>query len=211
MRTEQLIVAMVADRRDVDRSLPKRLVVAVGAGLLVSLGVFLLEFGPRVDLTAALATWRFDLKVMLMVLTLVLAFGLCRALASPVGARRTGVPLLLSLAILMAALAVELVVVPSGLWTTRLIGSNSMICLPAIPLFSIAPLAAILMALRSGAPKSPALAGAGAGLLAAACGATLYAFHCFDDSPLFVATWYTLATIPIVAMGALAGGRLLRW
>ena len=48
-------------------------------------------------------------------------------------------------------------------------------------------------------------------MLAAACGATLYAFHCFDDSPLFVATWYSLAAIPVVAVGALAGYRFLRW
>ena len=50
-----------------------------------------------------------------------------------------------------------------------------------------------------------------AGLLAAACGATLYAFHCFDDSPLFVATWYTLAALPVVIVGAVAGHRLMRW
>jgi hypothetical protein len=55
------------------------------------------------------------------------------------------------------------------------------------------------------------LAGAAAGLLAAACGATLYAFHCFDDSPLFVATWYTLATALVTAIGALAGSKLLKY
>ena len=68
-----------------------------------------------------------------------------------------------------------------------------------------------MLALRAGAPASPALAGAMAGLLAAACGATLYAFHCFDDSPLFVATWYTLAALPVVIVGAVAGHRLMRW
>ena len=40
---------------------------------------------------------------------------------------------------------------------------------------------------------------------------SLYAFHCFDDSPLFVATWYLLAAIPVVVIGAVAGSRLLRW
>jgi hypothetical protein len=78
-------------------------------------------------------------------------------------------------------------------------------------MLSLAPLAALLMALRSAAPASPALAGAVAGLLAAASGAILYAFHCFDDSPLFVATWYTLAALPVVAVGSMAGHRLLRW
>jgi len=80
-----------------------------------------------------------------------------------------------------------------------------------VPALSLAPLVAVLVMLRSAAPASPALAGAAAGLLSAAAGATLYAFHCFDDSPLFVVTWYTLATVPMVVIGALAGRRLLRW
>ena len=98
-----------------------------------------------------------------------------------------------------------------GAWRTRLVGSNSLICLTAVPMLSLAPLAVLLVMLRSAAPASPALAGAAAGLLAAASGAALYAFHCFDDSPLFVVTWYTLAALLVVAVGALAGRRLLRW
>ena len=56
-----------------------------------------------------------------------------------------------------------------------------------------------------------ALAGAAAGGLAAAVAATIYAFHCFDDSPLFVLTWYPLAAIPVIVAGTVAGHRLLRW
>ena len=66
-------------------------------------------------------------------------------------------------------------------------------------------------ALRQGAPEHPALAGAAAGLLAGAIGAALYATHCPDDSPLFVAAWYSLAIGFVVALGAVAGARLLRW
>src|SRR5258708_8799527 len=40
---------------------------------------------------------------------------------------------------------------------------------------------------------------------------TLYASHCTDDSPLFVATWYTIATVLVTAIGALAGSRVLRF
>ena len=47
--------------------------------------------------------------------------------------------------------------------------------------------------------------------LAAATAAVIYAFHCFDDSPLFVLTWYSLAAIPVVLLGAALGRRLLRW
>jgi hypothetical protein len=211
MKTDQLIAALVADRSAGSSSFLRRFGMALLVGIVVSLGLFLIVLGPRHDLAQALGTWRFDFKIVLLAFTLVLAFGVCRAVARPVATAQAMRPLLLSLAALVAALVVELAVVPGDQWGTRLVGSNSLICLTAIPLFSLAPLVATLAILRSGAPASPALAGAAAGLLAAACGATLYGFHCFDDSPLFVATWYTLAAVPVVAIGAFAGQRLLRW
>ncbi|WP_143202048.1 NrsF family protein, partial [Bradyrhizobium sp. NAS96.2] len=53
--------------------------------------------------------------------------------------------------------------------------------------------------------------GAVAGLLCAGLAATVYASHCTDDSPLFVATWYTLATAIVASVGALMGKRALRY
>jgi hypothetical protein len=209
MKTDQLIAVLAADHTA--RPFGRRFVLSLLVGGLISLGLFLVILGPRHDLTAALATWRFDFKIVLMALVLGLAFGFCRAMARPVAPPHPARGLLLPLAAVIAALVVELTVVPQAAWGTRLVGSNALICLTAIPLLSIAPLVAVLAILRSGAPTSPALAGAAAGLLAAACGATLYAFHCFDDSPLFVATWYTLAALVVVGIGALAGRRLLQW
>lgn len=209
MKTDQLIAALAADRTA--RPFGRRFVLSLLIGGLVSLALFLVILGPRHDLAAALATWRFDFKIVLMMLILGLAFGFCRAVARPVAPAHPARGLLLPLAAIVAALVVELAVVPREAWGTRLIGSNSLICMSAIPFLSLGPLVAVLAILRSGAPTSPVLAGAAAGLLAAACGATLYAFHCFDDSPLFVATWYTLAALPVVGIGALAGRRLLQW
>jgi hypothetical protein len=211
MKTESLIAALVADRGPSGRSLASRILIALLAGGLLSLGLFLATLGVRKDFAAALDTWRFDLKVVVVVLALVLAFGLCRVLARPVPPTHPGRRLLPLVVLAMAAVATELFLVPVAWWSVRLVGSNAVICLTMIPLLSLAPLAALLAALRSAAPASPVLAGAAAGLLAAAGGATLYALHCFDDSPLFVVTWYTLAAIPVVAIGALAGHRLLRW
>ena len=76
---------------------------------------------------------------------------------------------------------------------------------------SIAPLAALIFALREGAPAHPAWTGALAGAAAAGVAATIYATNCTDDSPLFVASWYPLATLIVVAAGALAGRRFLAW
>jgi hypothetical protein len=41
--------------------------------------------------------------------------------------------------------------------------------------------------------------------------AALYATHCPDDSPLFVAVWYTLAVTLVMLIGASVGHRVLRW
>ena len=64
--------------------------MALGAGL--SLLFFAVELGVRVDIGPALETWRFDLKIVTVLLALVLATGLCldclRPDASPHPLRR---------------------------------------------------------------------------------------------------------------------------
>jgi len=47
---------------------------------------------------------------------------------------------------------------------------------------------------------------AAAGLVAGGLSAALYATHCTDDSPLFVATWYTIAIAAVTVLGAILDG-----
>jgi hypothetical protein len=211
MKTDNLIDALVADRAIAAKPLRWTLAAALLAGGLASLALFFATLGVRADIEPALGTWRFDLKVGLVLLALGLAFSLCIAVSRPVVTSHPGRRLLPLATLAAAAVAIELVVLPSTSWASRLVGSNALVCLIAIPTLAIGPLAAVLVILRSGAPASPALAGGAAGLLAAAAAASLYAFHCFDDSPLFVITWYALAALPVIALGAVAGHRLLRW
>ncbi|WP_421996753.1 NrsF family protein [Reyranella sp.] len=211
MKTENLITALVADRGAGMRPLRRALAAALAVGLLVSLAIFLVDLGVRADIAAALATWRFDTKIVLVIVALAASFGLCVALSRPLMPAHPSRRLLPVLGLAAAAVAVELLALPSAAWATRLVGSNAIVCLTTIPVLALAPLVAVLAILRSGAPASPALAGAAAGLLAAASAAALYAFHCFDDSPLFVVTWYALAAVPVVLLGAVIGHRLLRW
>jgi hypothetical protein len=72
-------------------------------------------------------------------------------------------------------------------------------------------LASLLIALRHGAPANPGLTGAVAALASVGIAATLYASNCPDDSPLFVVTWYPLATAIVTAAGYFLGKRVLRW
>jgi hypothetical protein len=211
MKTDHLIDALVADRAPRGKPLRWALAAALVAGGVVSLGFFLVALGVRADIEAALGTWRFDLKLGLVLLALGLAFSLCIALSRPVAPAHPGRRLLPLAALAVLAVAIELFALPSASWASRLVGSNALVCLVAIPTLAIAPLGVMLAILRAGAPASPPLAGGAAGLLAAAAAAALYAFHCFDDSPLFVVTWYGLAALPVIALGAVAGHRLLRW
>src|SRR5690606_4786627 len=147
--------------------------------------------GPRPDFAAAAQTPRFLLKFVITLALAVAALVQFGALACPDARPGPCIALLaVAPAILLAAILVEFATIAPGDWAKRLIGTNSMVCLTLIPLIGIGPLAVFLAALRQGAPTRPTLAGAACGLLAGGLAATLYAAHCFDDSPFFVATWY---------------------
>jgi hypothetical protein len=212
MKTSQLIDALAADPKPRGMGLGARFCLALALGAAASVCLFMAIAGPRANFAVSLQTLRFDLKFIDTIALTLPAALLCWRLLRP-DARMDGFGLAFVAPAALLAIGVvgELTLVPRDLWGTRLVGTNSVHCLTIVPLLSIAPLAALLLAMRAGAPRNPRLSGALAGLAAAGIAATLYAANCPDDSPLFVASWYPLATLIVVAVGALAGDRLLRW
>ena len=188
------------------------MLIAVAGGALATALIFFFTLGVRPDVSAALETPRFLFKCVLTLTLFATAMGLVLHLARP-GAVPSGWVMALAAApaLLILATIAELLYVPPDLWAQRLLGTNALVCMVLIPSLSALPLVAIILALRQGAPTHPALTGAAAGLLAAGIGATLYATHCQDDSPLFVATWYVIAVAIVTLIGAFLGARLLRW
>ena len=140
--------------------------------------------------------------------TLLLTLRLARPDARP---RALALWLIAPFILLGAGVVVELLVVPQSEWMSRLIGANAMHCTIMIPMLAAPVLAALIVALRAGAPLHPALTGALPGAAAAGVAALVYASSCPDNSPLFVATWYPLATLICMGVGALAGRRFLAW
>jgi hypothetical protein len=212
MDTERLIETLAADGDFHAAPVSRVLGTAVVIALVVALSMLLLTIGLRPDIMHAIRTPLFDLKFVVTLALALPAFALCLRAARPgASLRGLGWLLLAPLPILALGAGGEMMMPQRPPMWARWIGNNAMLCLTAIPLLSLPLLAAALIGLRQGAPTRPNLAGALAGLLASGLAATLYAAHCVDDSPLFVATWYTLAVAAVAALGALIGGRVLRY
>jgi hypothetical protein len=212
MDTNDLIKALAADTRRPAASLSSVWWGAAVLAVAFAAVVFFVTLGPRPDIAAAAETPRFLFKFVATVTLAASAFGLARALSRPGKSWRKAIPFLATALVLVAiAVIVELIVLPPDAWSARMVGTNSLVCLTYIPLIGIGPLAIFLLALRQGAPTRPRLAGAVAGLVAGGIAATLYAAHCTDDSPLFVATWYTVAIAGLALVGAAAADRFARW
>lgn len=211
MKTDELI-RLLSEDTPVRLRLGRMLALAIGLGVLVSGLLLVFTVGLRHNLVSAVETARVAFKIGATLLLAVIACGLALRITRP------GVPtkpfsraLFLPLALLVAAVAAELLVLPPAAWGPSLIGLHAAFCVFYIPVLSLAPLVGLIWAMRAGAPEDPGLAGAAAGLAASAIGAAVYAWHCPDDSPLFVAAWYGLAITIVTAAGYGIGRRALRW
>jgi len=212
METEQLIRTIAADNAHRAAPVGLMLTVALLSAAPLSVVMFFAVLGIRPDVMTAMHNPFFDMKFVVTLAMSISAVAVSLHLSRPEASLRGWGWLLLSPAGILAVEIGSEMMMPQRLpMMTRLIGSNSRVCMTAIPLLSLPLLVAALIGLRRGAPTRPAIAGAIAGMLSAGLAATLYASHCTDDSPLFVATWYTISTALVAAVGALAGSRVLRF
>ena len=213
MNTDELVSLLAANAAPVDRN-----AVARRFGLALFWG----SLGAALLLTAALGV-RADLGEMsrLPMFWLKLAFPACLAVAGIVAAARLSRPGMrldgiwagLALPVLLVwMMAVQAFVSTAPAQRPALVfGTTWASCPFNIALLSIPAFIGIFWAMKGLAPTRPALAGAGAGLLAGAVGAFAYAFHCTEMTAPFLAIWY-LAGMAIPALaGGLLGPRLLHW
>jgi hypothetical protein len=212
VRTSEFIAALAADRIPKRVDIDRRFAAALALGVVGSLVLYVLFVGPRPDFAAAVRTVRFNLKFLVAAALALPSILLLVRLARPeVKPGALALWLLAPFILLATGVAAELMVVPSDEWLSRLMGHNMRYCTTMIPMMAAPILAALIVAMRAGAPQHPGWTGALAGAASAGIAAFLYASHCTDDSPLFVATWYPIATLVCAAVGALAGRRFLTW
>jgi hypothetical protein len=212
VKTENLIAALVADEASIGAPIARRVMLAMACGFALSAVVFFWQLGWRPDIGQARGTLRFLFKFVVTAALLIPAAVLVARLARPEAPPGLWVwALLIAPLLLVAGSSADLMASPTNVWATKLIGKNAAACVTLILLLSIAPFATLLFALAEGAPAKPHLTGAVAGIVSGAIAASVYAMHCTDDSPLFVATWYTIAIGIMALAGWVLGKRLLRW
>ena len=211
MTTDELIRALATDGY-VGRKPAVALLIALPVATALAAVLFFTRIGFRDDIDAALHTVRFLFKfVVILPLAVVTVGALFRSTGPNTALGWWAILLPLPLLLLCAGVAAELLAIPRSDWIGRLVGSNAINCVTLIPILATGPLAMFIAALRNGAPLDPSLSGAIAGLAASSIAAVFYAMNCFDDSPLFVITWYPLAIFGVVLAGYFAGARYLQW
>lgn len=211
MKTDDLITLMTQDT-PAGLRYGWALALALGIGIVFSVVLLVVTVGLRHNMVSVFETARVLFKIVVTLVLAVLAARLAVRIGRPGEETRVS-SLLLAVPALMVVVAVivELVALPASTWRASLVGRNALFCLFFVPVLSFAPFTGLFWALKKGAPQNPTTAGAAAGLAAGGIAAAIYAWHCPDDSPLFLATWYTIAIAGVTAAGALSGRRWLRW
>jgi len=180
----------------------------VALSLAAAVGMILFWIGVRPHLEQLVQETPFLFKIACTLSLAMAGMVLARRAAVPGGAAPTALALVPSLLLLVIGGLTD----TSGL---SIMGRNSGVsapyCVGAILLASMPALLLILGVLRTGAPTRPGLAGAIAGLLAGALGATAYTMACVNDGRMFVAIWYPVAILIVACAGAAIGKRALAW
>ena len=212
MTTADLIAALAAGASPTPPIPVARRIAAAGLlGAALALVLLIAWLGLR-PLGEAARTGSFWMKAGYTLILSLAGLMAVRRLARP-GDSLGRAPLIVAAAIAgMAVLAaIEIARAPSADLGALWLGHTWQSCSLHIVALAAPVYLGVAWALRRLAPTRLAMAGAAAGLLAGAVGATVYGLYCDETAAAFVFTWYTLGVAACAAIGALVGTRLLRW
>lgn len=212
MKTSDLIEALGESAAPAPRvSSPRMVGLATLAGAAVALLVLALVWGFR-PMPEAMHSPSFWMKAGYTLALALAGWAMSSRLARPgLGTRTAALAAGVTVAAIWAVAAMQMSAMPKSQWTSALMGVSWNVCPWRILLLALPIFAAAVLALRRLAPTRLRAAGAAAGLLAGAAGASVYGLACTETSALFTAVWYSLGIAASAAIGALLGPRLLRW
>jgi hypothetical protein len=216
VNTDRLVDLLSSNLEPVDRvRFGKTLLLAMLTGSAAALILMLTTVGPRADLDSTAHLWWTAVKLLFAVSVISTATSPLLRSMRP-GLEKETHPEIIFLPFLAASVAAlaMLLFVPPHAWSAMLRGAHTVSparCLVCITFFAMVPFAALIWALRQGAPTRLSLSGAIAGVIAGGLGAAAYAFACMSDTIPFIAICYGAAIAICAFIGVQLGPRLLRW
>jgi len=196
-----LIHLLVADDRPVQRNaIEQRFLVATLAGMAGAGVLMLALFGLRPGLLATMALPMFWGKLVFAAALAAAGLALLRRMARPgMAVGHAALWLAMPPLVLWGMALWALSQVSAAERMPLILGSTWRTCPFSIAALSVPAFVASFWALR------------GAGLLAGALGALVYALHCPEMAAPFLAVWYLAGMAIPTALGALLAPHLLRW
>ena len=213
MKTDELIHLLAADDRPVQpTAIEQRFVVASAVGIAGAGVLMWALFGLHPDLLTTMALPMFWGKLGFAAALAAAGLALLRRMARPgMALGHTALWLAVPPLVLWAMALWALSQVSAAERMPLILGSTWRTCPFNIAALSVPAFVAGFWALKGAAPTRLVWTGAGAGLLAGALGALVYALHCPEMATPFLAVWYVAGMAIPTALGAVLGPRLLRW
>jgi hypothetical protein len=214
MKTDQLIKMLATEPRGLTPVLPwSRLAFGLIAGLAASALLMVLWLGVNEDLIEDMSVPMFWVKVSFGLALAATTFAVVKRLARP-GVRLSTPAELFARVIVLALWIFGFVFwlnTPSLERPEVVMGQSWSQCPYNIAALSLPIFVATFWALRHFAPTQLMRAGGIAGVFSGAAAAFIYALHCTEYSPTFVALWYSLGIAIPGVIGMVLGRWLLRW
>ncbi|MBA2675941.1 DUF1109 domain-containing protein [Ramlibacter sp.] len=213
MKTDDLISLLATDTAPVrTRAASRQLAVAMSLGISLSIATMLLTIGARPDVSQAVLSPMFWVKVLFPFVLACASFATLARLARPGVSARAGevanvLPVLLLWLVAIAVYANA----PEAERASMVWGESWRSCILSVLVMSGPIFVAAFLALRQLAPTRLSQAGAYAGALSGEAAAAIYAFHCPETALPFMAIWYIAAIAIAAGIGAALGPRLLKW
>jgi len=213
MRTDELIDHLSGVLEPVPTAPVLRiLALGLGIGAILSALIMTATIGIRPDLMDAMGGSAFWLKFTYTIVVAALGLVIVDRLARPDSDIGRYLFLLAVPVLVMAAMAVMQMLPADAVTRDALImGHSARVCSILIAGLGLPLFIGLFWSLRQLAPTRLTEAGAAAGLLAGSAAASIYAFHCTESTPTFIAIWYTAGIALTTALGAGLGRWLLRW
>ena len=213
MQTDELIERLSGRLEPVPKTQVLRLLaLGLGTGAVLSAFLMIATIGIRADLMAAMGGAAFWLKFVYTSVVAVLGLAIMDRLARPDAAAGRLILLLMTPFLVMIVLAAtEFLPADAATRHALIMGHSARVCSILIAGLALPLFAGLFWALRQLAPTRLTEAGAVAGLLAGSAAATIYAFHCTESTPTFIAIWYSTGILLTALLGAATGRFLLHW